>query len=462
MDQAKSKDQDVHGHKQERSVNADLDCNVCLPGSHIPEIQVQNSEVNATDTSIVANEFVRKMVADRSDYRAISENRARSKQSDGDVLKVNGTIVMYTKVLYVVTRADTIAGAQNHVMELAEEFSNLNIQTSVICGDGLALPRALDLRSIPFTQVEGFSNEFNLPAAVRFCRLIRAYVRTNKVDLVSLHSTKAGFLGRLACIGLPTKVVYTAHGWGFTTGVPHKRARIIKLLELFASYLTNKIICVSLFDKSIAVEAGISEKKLVVVHNGRSEVPPGSNSLVVPKINPESSCKKLVMVGRLDDQKDHLTLFKALSSSSHDWEVTLVGDGPNLDSLKNESKKLGISDRVNFVGLVDNVQDYLAKADLFCLISNWEGFPRSTLEAMRAGLPVIVSDVGGSKEAVLEGKSGFVIPRGDDRLLAEKLGILIDNPTLAISMGLCGQELFKEKFTLKHMVSQTLTVYDNL
>jgi len=369
---------------------------------------------------------------------------------------------MYSKVLYAITRADTIAGAQNHVMELAEEFRKHDIQTSVICGEGYALPKALNLRSIPFQQVEGFSNDFNLSAAVRFCLLVRLYVRTNKIELVSLHSTKAGFLGRLACIGLDTKVVYTAHGWGFTTGVPHKRAKIIKLLELFASHFTDKIICVSFFDKSIAVDAGISEKKLVVVHNGRSETPYNSNSQEKPDTNWKLSCKKLIMVGRLDSQKDHSTLFRALSTSTHEWEVTLVGDGPNLNGLKNESEKLGFSGRIKFAGLVDNVQDYLAKADVFCLISNWEGFPRSTLEAMRAGLPVIVSDVGGSKEAILEGESGFVIPRGDDRFLASKLKLLADNPRLAISMGRRGQEIFKEKFTLKHMVTQTLNVYADL
>jgi len=97
--------------------------------------------------------------------------------------------------------------------------------------------------------------------------------------------------------------------------------------------------------------------------------------------------------------------------------------------------------------------------DIFCLISRWEGFPRSILEAMRASLPVIASDVAGVRESVEDTLTGYVVPVGDDRLLATSLGDLIDLPDLRIAMGNRGRARFENRFTLEHMLQPTLSLY---
>ena len=106
-----------------------------------------------------------------------------------------------------------------------------------------------------------------------------------------------------------------------------------------------------------------------------------------------------------------------------------------------------------------SVDQRLADAQVALLITNWEGFPRSILEAMRAGLPVVASAVGGVAESVQDGVNGFLIPREDVEGLRQRLGQLLTDPDLRIRMGRSGREHYERNFTLEHTVRKTLAVY---
>ena len=121
--------------------------------------------------------------------------------------------------------------------------------------------------------------------------------------------------------------------------------------------------------------------------------------------------------------------------------------------------KLNIIDRIEFMGESSNVPALLADLDVFCLISRWEGFPRSILEAMRASLPVVASDVAGVRESVEDTVNGYVVPVGDDRLLAKSLEHLLDSPGLRVAMGGRGRAKFENSFTIEHMLLPTLRIY---
>jgi glycosyltransferase involved in cell wall biosynthesis len=106
-----------------------------------------------------------------------------------------------------------------------------------------------------------------------------------------------------------------------------------------------------------------------------------------------------------------------------------------------------------------DVDRLLAEAQISVLTSNWEGFPLSILEYMRAGLPVVASSVGGVDEAVSDGRTGYLVPRGDGAVLREKLQRLLADPTLRARMGAEGRSCFEQEFTLDRAVSRTLAVY---
>jgi glycosyltransferase involved in cell wall biosynthesis len=166
------------------------------------------------------------------------------------------------------------------------------------------------------------------------------------------------------------------------------------------------------------------------------------------------------MVARFEEQKDHATLFRALAGLGDlAWQLELVGDGPLFSEAVALAKQLGIASRTQFLGFRRDVTRRLADAQVFLLITNWEGFPRSILEAMRAGLPVVASDVGGNAESVRDGETGFIVPRGDVASLRTALARLIADPELRMRFGALGRRRFEERFTFERMCEKTFAVY---
>jgi glycosyltransferase involved in cell wall biosynthesis len=108
-----------------------------------------------------------------------------------------------------------------------------------------------------------------------------------------------------------------------------------------------------------------------------------------------------------------------------------------------------------------DIAEWLAGSQIFVLISNWEGFPRSILEAMRAGLPVVATDVGGVSESVDDGVTGFLVPRGGTAELNDRLHRLIADPALRARMGALGRARYETHFTFEHMLRRTLNVYED-
>jgi SAM-dependent methyltransferase len=145
-----------------------------------------------------------------------------------------------------------------------------------------------------------------------------------------------------------------------------------------------------------------------------------------------------------------------------DWQLELIGDGPLRGQLEALTQSLDLTSRVTFLGFRRDVPERLAEAQVFLLISKWEGFPRSILEAMRAGLPVVASDVGGVQESVVDGTTGYVIPRGDTVRLRECLRKLITSAELRASMGAAGRARYEDKFTFDRLVERTTKVYESV
>jgi glycosyltransferase involved in cell wall biosynthesis len=167
---------------------------------------------------------------------------------------------------------------------------------------------------------------------------------------------------------------------------------------------------------------------------------------------------RIVMVARFEPQKDHRTLLEAFAPLEN-AHLDLVGSGPGEESVRALVAERGLADRVRFLGHRADVAEVLACSHVFALISNWEGFPRSTLEAMRAGLPTVVSAVGGAAEAIVEGSTGYVVPRGDAVTLRARLSLLAGDPTLRAQLGQAARRRYEDYFTFERMYRDTLAVY---
>jgi glycosyltransferase involved in cell wall biosynthesis len=273
-------------------------------------------------------------------------------------------------------------------------------------------------------------------------------------DVVSCHSSKAGILGRIAARSMGIPVIFTAHGWAFTDGVPGLQRLAYKMIERTCGSLCDHIITVCHHDRQLALAANIAPaSRITTIHNGMPPLPPVCREAVA------KSPVRIGMVARFDAQKDHDTLLRALARlRDRDWRLILIGGGDSSTAARTAAR-LGILDRIDFMGERSNVPALLAELDVFCLISKWEGFPRSILEAMRASLPVVASDVAGIKESVEDAVNGYLVPVGDDKLLATNLSHLIDSPGARAAMGSRGRTKFENRFTIERMLRPTLGIY---
>ncbi len=362
------------------------------------------------------------------------------------------------KIAFIITRLDDVGGAQIHVRDLSTALRAAGHEVVVLAGADGVLAEELRGRGVPCYALRHLAREVGPGQDVRCFLELRDKLREIGPDIISTHSTKAGFIGRIAgkTLGIPT--LFTAHGWGFTDGRPPLQVFGFWAIERATAAWAARIITVCNSDRTAAVRARVASRdRLVTIHNAMPDIDEPLRA------RPGRSPVRLVMVARLSHWKDQPALLHALSGLKDlDWQLEFVGDGPLRGQLEALTQSLGLTSRVTFLGFRSDVPERLAEAQVFVLISKWEGFPRSILEAMRAGLPVVASDVGGVQESVVEGTTGFVIPRGDAVRLRECLRKLITSSELRASMGEAGRARYEEKFTFDRLVERTTKVYKSV
>lgn len=345
-----------------------------------------------------------------------------------------------------------------HVRDLASALQAAGHEVTVLSGGTRRLSSATGELACAHRSLPALVRPINPLLDARALRQIRATLADLQPDLLSTHSSKAGWLGRMAArtLGIPT--LFTAHGWAFTEGVPQPQRVAYLWAERLVGRLAARIITVSEHDRQLALRHRVAPPdRLITVHNGMPDVEPALRA------HPEVDPPKLVMVARFGPQKDHKGLFQALANLRHlHWSLDLVGEGEGREVVERWVQSAGLADRVRFLGARDDVAEILSQAQIFVLVSRWEGLPRSILEAMRAGLPVVASDAGGVREAVDHERTGLLVPRGDVDGLRAALQRLIEAPGLRGVMGVAGRTRYEERFTFDRMLQETLAVYEEV
>ncbi len=355
------------------------------------------------------------------------------------------------KILYLITRAE-LGGAQVHVHDLLKGFQN-SCKLFLGVGERGYLTEAAGLLNVPYEVipelVQPISPFQDAKALARIARLIRRF----QPDLVHAHTSKAGILGRAAGRAMGVPAVFTAHTWSFAEGTSWKWKAVGIPCEKLMARWGAKTITVSEANRSIALRRGVGNSgNLVTVHNGIPDTPFRADY----GLNP---APRIVMVARCARQKSQTLLLRAMAEVNLPFQLTFVGDGPTRLQLRDEAARLGLARRTEFLGNRLDIAEILAGSDIFALPTNWEGFPLSILEAMRAGLPVVASEVGGVAEAVADGETGFLTPSGDVAAVRSKITALLTGPALRRRMGEAGRTRYERHFTFAAMIAKTLSVY---
>ncbi|HPQ51449.1 MAG TPA: glycosyltransferase family 4 protein [Alphaproteobacteria bacterium] len=361
------------------------------------------------------------------------------------------------KISYLITRMDEFGGAQVHVRDLCLWMKAQGHDVSLLSGFSGKISDAMETQGIPFYEIADLQRSIHPLKDAKAFFQIRKALKIIRPDSLTCHSSKAGLLGRLAAWSLGIPSVFTAHGWAFTEGVPKTHRIIYKVLEKTAAFFGQQIITVSEYDRHLALKYKIApSRKITAIHNGMPFLPP------LQARHPTGKPVKILMVARVGAQKDHARLLRALwGCLDCDWTLDFVGGGDDLD-LRNLARHMGMADRVRFLGERSDIPDLMEQADLFALISKWEGLPLTIIEAMRSALPVIATDVGGVAELINHRQTGILVPpESDDYLLKELRAILSDKEAL-IEMGYKGRLSYEQDFTFSTMAQKTLAVYERV
>lgn len=358
------------------------------------------------------------------------------------------------------TNATVRAGAEEHILTLLRGLSQQDFRLNLVCDPEIAdvmrpdIPDGVELIPLSFRRFDQFTSAFRL----------RDILRSKRVDILHSHlfwsSLFASVVGRFCGVPVILETTHVRELWrtGWKSNFTIDRAvgkcvdRYIAVSEANARYLVQ--------------QKGLPKKKVRVIRNG-SDV-----RRFDPEHKPASTLREglgfgesdpvLVVVARLEPQKGHKVLLSAMPSIRAEFpnvRLVCVGDGVLRSELTEQTCALGLERNVRFVGTQTNVQDWLALSEISVLPSFYEGLPLVAIESLAAGVPVVATDVDGTPEIVVNGRTGLTVPTNDPRALDQAISLLLHSPELRHQFGTAGRQRVLEEFTEEQQIRRTAELY---
>jgi glycosyltransferase involved in cell wall biosynthesis len=250
------------------------------------------------------------------------------------------------------------------------------------------------------------------------------------------------------------------------------RSRGQQRAQRIAYSVADQIVANAESVKEKLIEEGIRAERITVIHNGLGServMPPMdfSREETLAAFGVSDSSKRFVTIvaNMRHEVKDYPMFLRAaqrVSEAVSDVAFLLAGEGELQESLKQLAAQLEISGKTFFLGRSENIAQLLSISDVCVLSSKAEGFSNSILEYMAAGRPVVATDVGGAREAIVEHETGYTVPSGNDELMAERIISLLRDPAKARLMGEQGRRVVEEKFSSQSLLRNTEALYEEL
>lgn len=372
------------------------------------------------------------------------------------------------RILTVITKLE-LGGAQQVALHTLRDLPEAGYTRFLIAGaGGLLDPDALRLSGIQIQLWKSLKHPIRpFWDAITWLRLVH-FIRREKIQIVHTHSSKAGWLGRLAARVCRVKVVlHTVHGWPFHEYQPAWLRNAYIYLERWAARAASGMIAVSEATRQKGLQNRIGQPAQYHVIWPGSELEsfsPGGASVrraVRKEFGFPPNCLVVGMVACLKPQKAPLDFVRAaarVGALIPQAGFILVGDGELRQKVEAEIHALGLEKRLKLAGWRRDVNRLMSAWDIFALSSLWEGLPCVLAQAQASGLPIVATRVEGSQEAMAEGRIGYLVPPGDPERLSQRLAELLGNSRLRRQMGRAGI-LNAARFGLAPMVKKIDRLY---
>jgi glycosyltransferase involved in cell wall biosynthesis/peptidoglycan/xylan/chitin deacetylase (PgdA/CDA1 family) len=375
--------------------------------------------------------------------------------------------VVKPRVLQLIGNLQASGGSERQAAQLVRSLrESSQYQVYLACMDPMGgLDKEfhqMGFGEIPTFKITGFYNHTMVIQLTRFVQ----YLRQHKIDVVQTHDFYTNLFGMTGAwlAGVPARVAARRETVGWRTPLQ-------KFVERRAYQLAHAIVTNAEAVQEHLVEEGVPERKVMTIYNGLclervTAKRERNEALALFDLPREGHCRFVTIVANmLHPVKDHPTFLRAaqrVRQAVPEARFVLAGEGKLKEGIIALAQELGLGQDVFFVGRCLHVADLLSVSDVCVLSSKAEGFANSILEYMGAGRPVVATNVGGAREAVVEGKTGYLVEPGDAETMAARIIELLRNPDQARAMGQYGQQIVEQKFSCAAQLTQSEKLYDRL
>lgn len=346
-------------------------------------------------------------------------------------------------------------GAERVVLNLAESIDRARFNIIVGAFVNARFPQnefvaRLGERQIPYTifWLKRTIDVDNIPRVVKL-------VRTQGVDIIHTHGYRSDIIGLLAARISSRPIVATVHGF-----VPiNSRLRLYGHADLIALRFFDRILPVSDHIGGELLKSGIAGEKMVTVRNAVDPIDIGRRHVAVTK--PEGEFL-IGIVGRLSPEKNipgFLDVARCLAGRYDHLKFVVVGDGPERECLEGLTIRLKLDGKVRFTGFVDEMESIYRSLDILVISSTTEGIPLTALEAMRHGIPVVSTRVGGIPEIIQEGVNGLIVDAGDMAALGKAVESLVVNREKYLTISRNARDIVRRDFNRSSWVEKIQDCY---
>ena len=356
-------------------------------------------------------------------------------------------------------------GSERQALQLTRllvESGRFKVQLACLSPEGVLRDSINDLGlgEIPSFPLNSFYDQ----NAVRQLRRFVRWLKSSRIDILHTHDFYTNVFGMAggALARLPVRVASMRE----TAGM---RSAAQKQVQRIAYSLAHHVVANSNAVREKLIGDGVAPERVSVIYNGldvRRLATTLSRAESLSLLGLPADRRFIAIVANLRHEVKDYPMFlrsaRQVKDAVPDAAFLLAGEGELSDSLRGMAGELGINDSTYFLGRCEKVAELLAVSEICVLSSKAEGFSNSILEYMAAARPVVVTAVGGAREVVAEGETGYLVPSGDDAMMAERLIALLQDPEHARAMGAKGKRVVEEKFSCAAQLARTESLYDQL
>jgi glycosyltransferase involved in cell wall biosynthesis len=359
-----------------------------------------------------------------------------------------------------------IGGAEQQLLELVRGLDKSRYRP-IVASLNRGAPLDAEFASVPGAEVVHLDRRGKYDASPFW--KIASLLRSERVEIIQPFLSPATLFGLLPALGVGTPVRIVTERCGVRR-YRHLGYHLYRTAEDMLARFANVVVANSEAGRDLMLQRGIAPAKVRVIYNGinfdRLEPDDGAVAEIRGRLGVPPGATVVGILASLSPAKDHDTFLRAAArivEQRPDTRFAVIGDGALRTDLEARAVELGVAGRVTFFGFQRRVADYLAACDVVMSSSrDNEGCSNSILEAMALGRPVIATDVGGNRELVAHGATGYLVPVGDHLAFAAMFDRLMTAPQERAAIVAQARQMIDQQFSLRGMVSQYETLYEAL